>query len=588
MLEGVVKARWLILKKIPYGQCNFADIITRNYAYVDKTRYLEILENENSSYHLMLRPRRFGKSLFLSVLQNYYDISRKDRFETLFGGLYIGSNPTPDQGTYAVMAFDFSGMDTTDYETFRDGFLGEIEHGVNMFLKRYGRIFSGITGEDMLVSEPSPGISALLSAFGAAEYAEVPVFIIIDEYDHFSNRLLAMGDTYKDEVGRAGLVRAFYEALKKATRTVVRRIFMTGVSPMMVNDLTSGFNIPDNISLQPKYNGMFGFTSSEVEWLISETGIDKELINIDIEYYYNGYRFNNDTDEKVYNSQMVLYLLNQISQLGKLPPQIVDPNLKTSYERLQRLAKVEKNRERLLAIMKDGGTDGEIYREFSVDDMGNEEHFVSLLFYLGMLTYGNNEYNKPFLKIPNYSIQTLYWEYLVEYISRGLGEDAIDTPKLTSVIEDMAYKGDVEPYLDFFVEYFLKRLSNRDLRDFDEKYIKVMMLSSLYLSKLYSPISEAENINGYSDIYLARRNVTPEVKYEYVFEVKYIKKSDASETEIEKEFFDAMSQIEEYRKDSRFFRPASEDVRDDIKFYAFVFIGKDRCEVREVMPRRSA
>lgn len=553
-------------KKLPYGQSNFANMIECGYAYVDKTRYVELLENENNTYQFFIRPRRFGKSLFLSVLENYYDLNRKDKFETLFKELYIYKNPTPERGKYAVIQFDFSGLDTDNHDDFRKSFSMRVQNMVIAFLNRYKTWFPKAEATIQSLIETRLGIEAMDIAYNFAAEANIPIFAIIDEYDHFANNLIAMGKTYKDEVKAGGIVRSFYESLKAGTKSVVRRIFITGINPMMLNDLTSGFNMSTDYSLDVRYNDMFGFTREEVEWLMKETGVDKNLIKVDMEAYYNGYMFNNDGENKVYNSQMILYLFNQILRLGKQPQHIIDTNLQTDYERLRRLAENENNREKLLQIIQDGGIFGKVVEKFSLEKLNSDEYFISLLFYLGMLTNGGMQRGQTWLKIPNYSIKTLYWEYAISYV-QDLEKKRVSTLDLSNVIAKMAYDGDIKSYLDFFTENFLKRLSNRDLMSFDEKYIKVMLLSSLFISNMYLPVSEDENINGYTDIYLQKHPAIPDIKFEYVFEVKYVK-TESSEAEIKAKFDEANKQIEKYKKDQRFCG------REDLKFVALVFKGK--------------
>ena len=548
-------------------------MIESGYAYVDKTRYIELLENENNTYQFFIRPRRFGKSLFLSILENYYDLSRKNKFDSIFSKLYIGKNPTPEQGKYAVLKFNFSGLDTTNEETFRKSFNLRVQDTARLFLSYYNNIFPNAKNLVQSLNETNPGVAAMNLVYSAAIETDIPVFAIIDEYDHFANNLIAMGRNYKDEVKAGGIVRAFYELLKAGTDSVMKRIFITGISPMMLNDLTSGFNMATDYSLFPKYNEMFGFTREEVELLMQETGVDKNLIKVDMEAYYNGYMFSEYGKNKVYNSQMILYLFNQVLQLGGQPRQIIDTNLQTDYERLRRLAENESNREKLLNITQEDGIFGNVIEKFSLDKLNSDEYFVSLLFYLGMLTNGGTKKGRAWLKIPNYSIKTLYWEYAVSYV-QDLEKKRVSTLELSDIISNMAFDGDIKPYLDFFTENFLKRLSNRDLQNFDEKYIKVMMLSTLFISQLYLPVSEAENINGYTDIYLQKHPAIEDIKFEYVFEIKYAK-TGATEAEIEAKFEEAFLQIEKYKKDERFAG------RSDLKFAALVFRGKGDCEVRE-------
>ncbi|MCL2844279.1 MAG: ATP-binding protein [Chitinivibrionia bacterium] len=562
-------------KKLPYGISNFADLIEDGYAYVDKTRFIEYLENENGRYQFFVRPRRFGKSLFLSVLENYYDINKKDKFETLFGNLYIGKNSTPEQGKYAVIQFDFSGLDVRTHEIFRKSFLDRVQEVAALFFDRYKDILSvSQTSLDALDAK-TLGLGAIDLIYRATTVANVGLFVIIDEYDSFANNLIAMGEAYKKETEKeSGVVRAFYELLKAGTKSVVKRMFATGISPMMATDLTSGFNIAANLSLFAKYNEMFGFTREEVEWIIDETNIDRNLIEVDMETYYNGYLFDEDGENKVYNSQMVLFFFNQIKISGRSPKEIVDTNLKTDSGRLERLAGSERNREKLLQIIRDGGIFGNVISSFSQNQLENEEYFVSLLFYLGMLTIDKVVEGQTYLKIPNYSIKTLYWEYVIFY-AQAIEKGAVNKTELIQTIRDMAYRCDFKSFLDFFTEHRLKLLSNRDLTSFDEKYIKSMMLATVADSGLYHPISENENIGGYSDIYFQKHHSVADIKFEYVFELKYVK-TGASKSEKDKKFSDAAKQIEKYKKDPRFAN------RSNLKFVAIVFQGKGDYEAKEL------
>ena len=572
-------------KKLPYGKSNFADLIESGFAYVDKTRFIESLENENNAYQFFIRPRRFGKSLFLSTLEHYYNINEKDKFESIFGNLYIGKHPTPERNTYAIMKFNFSGLDTGSHEKFEVSFLNRIEQNVSVFLEDYKNLFSESANFLQEIREQKPGVGALDFAYRAARESGVPIFVIIDEYDHFANNLIAMGEKYTEDVKRGGIVRTFYEQIKSGTDSVVRRIFITGISPMMVNDLTSGFNISDNYSLDAIYNEMLGFTKEEVKWLMQESGVDKVKIKVDIETYYNGYMFNKNGKNKVYNPQMVLFLFNQILRLGEQPEEIIDHNLRTDYSRLRRLAENENNRKKLLQIVKDGGIFGEIIRDFSLDLLNSEEYFISLMFYLGMLTNGGTIEGRNWLKIPNYSIKTLYWGYVVS-LAQDFEEKQISTIDLSEVMSKMAYRGDFKPYLDFFTENYLKRLSNRDLIDFDEKLIKVMLLSTLFTSKFYLPVSDPEgagskattneNVNGYTDIYLQKSLSAQDMKFEYIFELKYLK-TDAKTNEKEAKLAEALEQLKKYRKDARFAN------RSDIKFVAIVFVGKSDYVAKELV-----
>jgi hypothetical protein len=568
-----------IYKKLPYGNSNFADLIATGYAYVDKTRFIELLENENNRFQFFIRPRKFGKSLFFSMLSNYYDFNRKDNWESLFGHLYVGANSTPQRSSYAVMEFNFSGIDTSGEDGFKISFSHSVQNTVRRFVENYRNTLSNAARLIEAIDEKDPGIDALNIAFSAANAKNIKIFVIIDEYDHFANDLIAMGklagdDFYKRMVNANGLVRDFYEKLKIESNGVLHRIFITGISPVMINDLTSGFNIADNLSLEEKYNEMMGFTSAEVKNLMYETGVTSDLIQIDMETYYNGYLFNQDGENRVYNPTMVLYFFNRILNERKPPRQIIDANLKTDYNRLRRLAENQNNRGKLLAIVRDSGVIANIEGRFSIDQMENEKYFTSLLFYMGLLTIGNMVNGRTFLKIPNYSIQTLYWEYIIEWTTNLNKETVLDTDDLSTAISELAYHANPVPYLDYISQNIFKRLSNRDLIKFDEKYIKIMLLATLFLSRLYTPVSGHEVEEGYTDIYLQRHPALPDLKHEWIWEIKYL--PTGRKNKIDDCHRNAFAQLQRYRTDPRF------AAHDNVHFASLVFVGKDKYDIRKL------
>jgi hypothetical protein len=420
---------------------------------------------------------------------------------------------------------------------------------------------------------------ALEAAFTIVKSIRREIFVLVDEYDHFANDLIAMGkymgeEVYKAMVTANGLVRDFYETLKIGTSTAINRIFITGISPVMLNDLTSGFNIADNLTLEPQYNEMMGFTQEEVDALMLETGVDPACINVDMELYYNGYLFHKYGEHRVYNPSMILYFFKQILREKQPPEHIIDENLKTDYRRIQNLVQNERNREKLLRIIKDNGIKSNIIQQFSIDSMYSDEYFVSLLVYMGLLTIDKFEKGSLRLKIPNYSIQTLCWEYIAQ-ITANTNEDVIiDLTEQIASLEELAYSGNSHPYIEYVSQNIFKRLSNRDLIQFDEKYIKIMLFYGLFQSNLYVPISEAEVEGGYMDIFLHRSPRLPDIKYEWVWEIKYLKKDEAKELDAAQK--KSVEQLKEYKRAARF------ENRSDVKFASIVFVGKDRYEVAEV------
>ncbi|GAP72549.1 AAA ATPase [Candidatus Symbiothrix dinenymphae] len=564
------------VKRLPYGNSNFKSIMTENYAYVDKTRFVEQLENEANKYQFFIRPRKFGKSLFSSLLENYYDVNRAKDFDKLFGGLYIGKHPTPKKNAYAVLKFDFSGIDTSDEDRFRVSFSGKIQNAVRRFVDVYRNLFPDADSFIQRLDAGKQGILSIQSVIDKVEPADVKIFVIIDEYDHFANDLIAMGsqlgkDVYHNMVHANGLVRDFYEALKTGTNTVIDRIFITGISPVMLDDLTSGFNIAVNLTLEPKYNEMMGFTQQEVDALMHETGVDPNFVNVDMETYYNGYLFHEDGEHRVYNPSMILYFFYQILTSQKPPKNIIDDNLKTDYNRLRRMVQNEENRNTLIEIVQNNGIMSDVISKFSIDRLEDTKYFISLLFYMGLLTVDKYHDGRLYLKIPNYSIRTVYWEYLEQLTLEWNKDVMIDLRQQTDAVWQLAYPGNLRPYIEYVSKNIFSRLSNRDLQHFNEKHIKIMLLNGLFQSKLYVPRTEKEVENGYIDIFLQRSPLLPDIKYEWVWELKYLKKGDRKALHSARN--DARAQLEKYRNSREFAE------RADVRFASIIFIGKDKFEI---------
>ncbi|MDR2086373.1 MAG: ATP-binding protein [Dysgonamonadaceae bacterium] len=568
-------------KRLPYGNSDFKSIITENYAYVDKTRYIEMLEKESNKSHFFIRPRKFGKSLFFMTLWYYYNLNEAENFDQLFGNLYIGKHPTPERNSYALLRLDFSGLDTSSEEGFKIAFSSCVQSAVCNFLCIYSHIFPGADKYVDQIEQENQGIRSLEKIFYVAEQNRVKLFFIIDEYDHFANDLIAMGnrqgkDFYKTMVAANGLVRDFYERIKIAAKSsIVNRTFITGISPVMLDDLTSGYNIAQILTLNPRYNEMMGFTQEEVEWLMKETGVDESCINIDMQAYYNGYLFHQDGENRVYNPAMILYFLGQILEFRKPPEDIVDLNLKTDYGRLRRLIQNDSNRATLIRIMKEGEIVAEVLKKFSVDRLNDERYFISLLFYMGLLTIKKPYLFQLKLGIPNYSIQTLYWEYIMLLVEETSPDLNIEARPLNEAIYALAMDGNLEQLIAYISENAFSKLSDYDLRRFDEKYIQILLLAYLFISKVYVPMSEYETVPGRADIYLQRSPRLPQIKYEWVLELKYCK-TNASETEIADQQKKGQKQVEQYLASHRLGN------RPDLKAAVIVFTGKDKYRITAI------
>ncbi|GHT50210.1 hypothetical protein AGMMS49982_05110 [Bacteroidia bacterium] len=565
-------------KRLPYGNSDFKSIRTENYAYVDKTRFIEMLEQESNKNQFFIRPRKFGKSLFFMTLSYYYDINAAGEFDTLFGDLYIGKHPTPEKNSYAILQFDFSGLDTSGEKEFVKSFSQEIEMTVTDFINVYRAIIPNSEALIQEIKQTHPGNGALQIAFDAINSAEKKIFVIIDEYDHFANDLIAMGnmagtDLYKTMIAANGLVRDFYERLKKATKSsIVNRTFITGISPVMLDDLTSGYNIAVVLTMEPKYNEMMGFTQEEVEWLMRETGVDPKYINIDMPTYYDGYLFHKDGAHSVYNPAMVLYFFEQIISRQQPPENIVDLNMQIDYGRLRRLFKNESNRETLLKIIKEDGILSELLQKFPIDMLEDDTQFVSLLFYMGLLTIKGAYLNKMRLEIPNFSVKTMYWDYIVRMTHETSPLMTVQSQPLDESIVAAAMEGDITRFIDYVSKNAFSKFSDQDLKHFDEKYIQSLLLAYLFMSKIYIPMSEYEVVPGRADIYLQRDPRLPQVKWEWILELKYCK-TGAKPAEIAKLQKEGEEQIKQYLNSHRLSN------RSDLKAAVIVFIGKNKYRI---------
>ena len=390
------------MKKLPYGVSDYERLIKNDYYYVDKTMYIEKLENLAEPYIMFLRPRKFGKTLFTSMIENYYDIKKVDEFEKLYKDTYIGKNPTKLKNSYHILKFNFSGIDTTDEENTMKGFKSKTIASIKLFVERYGLDFY-INYED----EAENILDNLLKAFSFQKNKE-KLYVIIDEYDHFANELLGFNtNQFKNLVSKNGKVRKWYEILKEGTESVIDRIFITGVAPITLDSLTSGFNISSDKTQDERFNEMMGFTENELKELMKEQNIEKEkqeeLLPI-VKENYEGYKFSMHGKEKIYNSNMCLYFLNNYVEFKRIPDQLIDVNIASDYSKLGKMLDLCKGEEREKVIEKTVSGEGivsEIRQKFNPAIEFTETDLISMLFYLGYLTIEDEEIGYPKLNIPN-------------------------------------------------------------------------------------------------------------------------------------------------------------------------------------------
>ena len=531
------------MKKLPYGISNYDELVEGNYYYVDKTKYIEKLESLAEKRIMFLRPRKFGKTLFTSVLENYYDVNKKDKFEELFKETYIGKNPTEMKNSYYILRFNFSGINTKDEETTMEGFKGKVTDSIQKFVNRYELDFyinPELSTEGLL--------NSLIVAFENQKQNE-KMYVIIDEYDHFANELLGFQtESFKNLVSKNGRVRKFYEILKEGTESVVDRIFITGVAPITLDSMTSGFNIITDLTRDPRFNEMMGFTEEELIKIMEEQEIEEEkqeeLLPI-MKESYDGYRFSIEVKENnnLYNSNMCLYFLNSYISFGKIPEELVDVNIVSDYNKIGNMLKLCKNENRLEIIEKTVTGEGigvNLVRQFNPEMDFREREMISLLYYLGYLTIVGEDIGDPILKVPNQVLKDIYAEYFLKILrEEGNFETYND---YNEIAKEMLKDGKVDKILNLLKEY-LENLSNRDYQNFSEKYIKLMFYCMARSTKKFIVKSELELGRGYCDILLLPKD-KGKGYYSIMIEFKYLKKGNRRN--IQKAQEEAREQIIKY------------------------------------------
>ena len=528
--------------KMPYGISNYEELVTENYYYVDKTEYIEKLEELPEKRIMFLRPRKFGKTLFTSVLENYYDKNKIDSFEKLYGNTYIGKNTTKLKNSYCILRFNFSGIDTSTEEATIRGFKKEVASSIEVFINRYNLEFH-VNKED----EAENILDNLFKSF----YIQKPqdkIYVIIDEYDHFANELLGFNpEQFRGLVSKNGKVRKWYEILKKGTETVVDRIFITGVAPITLDSLTSGFNIGTDITQDEEFNEMIGFTEEELKEILKNQEIslkEQEKIIPIMKENYDGYKFCLKAKNQIYNSNMCLYFLSRYIRLGEIPDKLIDTNIASDYSKIGKMLDLCKGENRLEILRKT--VQGEpivntIIEKFNPAIEFTENDMISMLYYLGYLTISGEDLGKPELTIPNKVMKEIYANYFMQIMEEE-ANFKIDNTTNNEILREIAKEGKIDKMVET-LKIYLNNLSNRDLIKFDEKYIKLIFYCIAMNMNIYSTKSEMEVNRNYPDILLVPRDSSKGYKAVMV-EFKYIKKGEVAKLEDKQK--EAKEQIERY------------------------------------------
>ena len=543
-------------KLIPYGISNFKQVRSENKYLVDKTMYFEKME-QAGNFLFLVRPRRFGKSLFLNMLEAYYDVNEKYGFEDLFSGLYVADHPTENRNKYQVMHLDFS-LVGSDVERLQENFDFYLSMRCDSFARKYARFYPDGFVEE--VRRLQHGEQKLNYINVAAHTAGCPLYLVVDEYDNFTNNVLNIKghDAYHALTHGTG----FYRDVFKLFKPMFDRIIMLGVSPITLDDLTSGYNIALNITMDPRFNQMLGFSEDEVRQMIryyKDAGAIKEDVTEDsiiddIKPWYDNYCFAEESfgkEPSMFNSDMVCYYMNNLVGLGSRPKELVDPNTMTDYGKLKRLIKIDKSEGKRIEVIHDiaekGFIKARLVSHFPAERMMEFGNFVSLLYYYGMLTIGGTVGDRLKLIIPNNNVRLQYYQYLLDEYS---SIHSIDVSELDDAFDMAALDGDWQPLIKYICRAYHDTTAIRQLIE-GERNLQGFMNAYLTLTNYYLIAPEMEFSHGYCDFFLLPNYaVYPMVKHSYILELKYLK-ADATDADAKRQWSEAVEQITSYAADKK-------------------------------------
>ena len=542
-------------KHIPYGMMNFAVIRRDDCYYVDKTRFIPIIEDADK-FFFFNRPRRFGKSLTVSMLQHYYDIAAKDKFDALFGDLYIGKYPTRDRNSYLVLYLNFSGI-VGELHNYRKGLDAHCQTMFDYFCDIYADYLP--QGIKEKLDEKEGAVEQFEYLFTECNKTNQRIYLFIDEYDHFTNAILADPESlhrYTNETHGEGYLRAFFNKVKAGTYSSIERCFITGVSPVTMDDLTSGFNIGTNYSLSPKFNEMIGFTEEEVRQMLTYYSTTShfnhtvdELLDM-MKPWYDNYCFAQGRygETTMYNSNMVLYFVkNYLDNDGKAPQNMIESNIRIDYEKLRMLIRKDKefahDASIIQTLVNQGYITGDLKDSFPATSITNPDNFVSLLYYFGMLTISGTYKGKTKLTIPNQVIREQLYAYLLStYDEADLNFSSYEKNELSS---SLAYDGSWQAYFGYIADCLKRYASQRDKQK-GEFFVHGFTLAMTAQNRFYRPISEQDTQAGYVDIFLCPLlEIYSDMKHSYIVELKYAKYKDP-ERRVEELRQEAIAQANRY------------------------------------------
>ena len=552
------------LPRVPYGIGDYSRIRELEMTYVDKTRFIHELENIGQ-YLFFLRPRRFGKSLMVSTLACYYDRNNTDLFEPLFGDAWIGSHPTPEKNQYMVLLLNFSEVDP-DPERVQASFERYIKTMLLDLPERYPNTFDNNFCADMRTMDKAT--DRLTRLFTYCSTHQLKLYILIDEYDNFANTILTTHGKYHyhNMTHGSGFFRAFFNVLKGGTsgqHSGLARLFITGVSPVTMDDVTSGFNIGIQISQYPALQEIAGFTWNEVEALLRTYKVPEILkMSLDatmglVEAWYGGYRFSKKTGRTVFNPDMILYFVQTTLAFDEMPDQMTDQNVRVDYGKLKHLLLADErlngNFKILKSVVEDGEVSELVVSSFPIERITDPTNFVSLLYYFGLVTHSGRVEGEPVLTVPNRTIAGLIWGQLRDAY-KDTDVFRIDLRSIRRDMRQMAWFGRWKPFFELMAESVEKYTSIRDYMQ-GEKVIQGFLMAYLNSTTYYITHGEHELNKGFCDIYLEPYKAGfKDIGYGYLIELKYIKRGELTEHLLQVKIDEARTQLAQYKQDPKLAR----------------------------------
>ena len=542
-------------KRIPYGMMNFVAVRQDDCYYVDKTRFIPLIEQANK-YFFYIRPRRFGKSLTLSMLKHYYDVLQKDKFEELYGDLYIGKHPTPERNSYLILYLNFAVVNA-ELHNYRSS----LDVHCNTAFCRFCDVYADYLPQGLkeALNEKDGAVKQLDFLYQKVADAGQKIFLFIDEYDHFTNKILSEPECleeYMNETHSTGYLRTFFDTIKAGTDSSIERCFVTGVSPVTMDDLTSGFNIGTNYSTSPEFNDLTGFTEEDVREMLDYYRTTCEFHHTTDELiarmkpWYDNYCFAKQSYGKstMYNSNMVLYFVdNYIRNDGELPENMIEDNIRVDYRKLRMLIRKDKefahDASVIQTLVSQGYILGNLKTGFPAERIADPDNFVSLLYYFGMTTIAGTSRGKTRFVIPNQVVREQLYEYLLEtYDEVDLSFSNMEKSDLNS---DLAYEGKWKEYFQYIADCLYTYASQRD-RMKGEYFVHGFTLAMTAQNQYYRPESEKDTQVGYADIFLVpMTDIYKDMEHSYIVELKYAKGKDSDDV-VERLRMEAIEQAKRY------------------------------------------